>query len=657
MPLDRTTEAIAHFVGELHLDVEAARLRTQYDAFRAHQEDPDQPIEPTHITISIRAPHDLKGFDPKIKLALPSGPQPQGAVASAPAGTAPAVAPPLHGEGHLPPVATLAALQAPGGVSYQWIVPPPNSIATVTHQTLTLTDNDQLTFGHDYPFVDVAQFDAWLQDLAATAADLSPGFAALLPVGQVPTLDVALSVLDAVSAFEPPADEAAAITLLRGDAASGIVVNGSLAEEMPDFLESMPDSLKPEEEETDSLPAMTPLGNDPNPFEVAPGHNISTGGNVAANEAFIVTNWVDAGVIAVAGDVVSVNSISQVAVLSEGGAPAGPDLSKIVNAARIDATSSEPELEPAAAPAGAPVFPVAWQTTWIEGDVIQANWVQQHIFATDSDIIEVMISATSTAIEMGGNLLSNLTSLVELGFHYDLIMVGGSMYSMNIIEQTMVLLDRDLVAAPEAVEQAMPSSPTGGGNYLQNSAVIEKTGLDAVTEMTDAFRSDLEALKDGAQTISSGLASDALFEGHEILSVLYISGDLVEVNVVQQINHVGDSDQVYLAFQQYAAQVGDAVTITMGENALLNSASIVDEGIDSVIMAGGEAYSDALIYQAELIDIDAVPDGVALVGLASEAVAFLASDMIDALTDAEEEFGADVGIESGHLDVMQSVLS
>ncbi|MCB2123758.1 MAG: hypothetical protein KDD81_15015, partial [Rhodobacteraceae bacterium] len=73
MPLDRNTEAIAHFVGDFHLDIEALRLRDSYDAFRAVQDNPEAPGEPVHINISIRAPYDLKGFDPEMPVGPPPG--------------------------------------------------------------------------------------------------------------------------------------------------------------------------------------------------------------------------------------------------------------------------------------------------------------------------------------------------------------------------------------------------------------------------------------------------------------------------------------------------------------------------------------------------------------------------------------------------------
>ena len=114
--------------------------------------------------------------------------------------------------------------------------------------------------------------------------------------------------------------------------------------------------------------------------------------------------------------------------------------------------------------------------------------------------------------------------------------------------------------------------------------------------------------------------------------MLYIEGDLVEQNIIQQITHLGDSDQLHLArlaTQEAARAAG--ITLETGGNLLVNSATIIDLGRESMIMAAGEAYSAALIHQAGLIDPEALPTGARLapdiMPLAPEVVAFLAPDL------------------------------
>jgi hypothetical protein len=424
---------------------------------------------------------------------------------------------------------------------------------------------------------------------------------------------------------------------------------------MPDFRENLPQALREVDEAEEEEIADGPPNEEEadNPFAVDPGHHVMTGGNLAANEAYVGSNWVDAKVIAVMGDVVRLDVISQVNILSDGDIGTHPGApSWAVNAAAIELHSSETG-DVTGPPAD--VFPSHWQVVRVEGDVVAVNWIQQHVFATDYDRVEVQFSGSDTYFGLGGNLLGNLASLVELGFHYDLIIVGGRMISMNMVEQINVLLDDDWVSGAVWAADAI----SGGDNYLQNSATISTTGIDTITAMTEAFRAAGEALAAGGNSISAALAADPLFAGKATLSVLYISGDLIEVNAIEQLNYVGDADQVYLALQDFVAGAGDDVTVTTGSNALLNDATITDIGIDSTVLAGGQVYSDALIHQAELIDTEAAPDGVVLSGLTNEAIAaFLASDMIDPPANPDDYGGVPpIMADGGSLDVMQSVLT
>lgn len=661
MPLDRTTEAIAHFIGLFHVDSEAARMRVEYDAFRGKAEDLPEPGDHPEFTINIRSPHELKGFEPGLKVPTSDAPvQSVSPVATTAAtGLAPAVAPISISIETTGPVAE--AFQAGQAMMVpHWIIPLPNSIVTLVDQTLTMSDDDLLVFGHGYEFTDPSVLHARLQELASVADGLSLGVSTHLQAGRVLSVDDALTVVTAAQGLDASGVAGATATLIEGDAASGIYVNGTLVEEMPDFRDNVPASMQDEfaEEEAEEAdpPGPDALAEEDNPFAVDPGHHVSTGENLAANEAYVGISWVDAGVIAVAGDVVSLNLISQVNLLSEHDSGGGGVLSQLINAAQIEAVSSKPEDAETAEAAGQPVFPRHWQVQTVDGDVMLVNWVQQHIFATDNDRAEVEFSGAATAIGLGENTLANIVSLIELGFHYDLIIVGGNMISFNLIEQINVLLDSDAIAGAAWPAGGVSSSD----NLLMNSGTITATGVDTFTAMTDLFRAEIAALAAGAGTISDALAADPLFEGLETLSVLYITGDLIKTTVIEQTNYVGDADQVHLALEEFIAENGGDVTLTAGSNALLNAATIEDSGIDSIVLAGGEVYSDALIYQAELIDTDAAPEGVALAALTNEAVAaFLASDMIDPDPLAADDAGGGhpLPADSGSLDVMQSALA
>lgn len=666
MLLDRTTEAISHFIGLFQLDIEAARMRDGYDAFRAAQGKAIELNDLPEFTITLRAPYALKGFDPGVDY------QP---VFDLSAFVTVQIAPYAELTGASVPLDTFVGTSAEEQLMIRiqassaphWDIPPPNSIITVTVQHLSLSDNDFLDFGHGYAFVDPSVHAAQFTELVHLAHELSiAGLTEIMTPGYMVSTEEVLVVFDAAMSLNGSAVAGASVIVISGEAASGIVVNGVHVGEMPDFMDNLPAALREDDEEEGAdedgdedapdwvdAPQMPGDHDDDaaNPYQVAPGHHITMGGNLSANEAFVTSYWVDAGVIAVMGDVVRLDIISQINVMSDQDSGGAGAPSTAVNAAQIENTSSN--LDGELVDAGVPTFPQHWQVERVEGDVVALNWVQQHIFATDFDRAEIEISGSNTAIGLGGNTLGNFMSILELGFHYDLIIVGGAMITLNMIAQINVLLDADAIAGTAGAVNVIDT----GDNYLQNSASISSTGIDTMEEMTDDFAANGEALANGAGSITGAIAADPLFAGYETLSVLYISGDLIQLNAIQQYNYVGDADQVYLALDDFIAAAGDDVTVTTGSNALLNDAQIANNGIDSVVMAGGDVYSDALIHQAGLIDPEAMPNGVTA-ALSNEAIAaFLTGDMIEAAPIADDFAGAaPMPADSGSLDVMNSVL-
>jgi hypothetical protein len=142
-----------------------------------------------------------------------------------------------------------------------------------------------------------------------------------------------------------------------------------------------------------------------------------------------------------------------------------------------------------------------------------------------------------------------------------------------------------------------------------------------------------------------------------MVTALFVKGDFIKMNLIAQTNIVGDADQVALALDALQSSIAGQVNMTLGSNALLNAASIEDRGVDSLVMAGGDVYSDALIYQAELIDTGASDIGGSAAALASEAVAFLADGMLSPASADEDEGLSPVFDSGSSLDVLHSVLS
>lgn len=660
--LDSTTEKISHFIGHLHLVAEEMRMREKYDQFRHEKAKMDElkHHEPKPNTIPQ---YDLGGYDPglnwtpeaqaiaKIAARAPM-PPPDDLVAPPPPAAFP-VQPPSAPPFFHADAKVAAALPE---------LLPPGSVATATVQALVLEDNDVFGDISDAGFALPESYAPQLDALVAVANSLS--------AIQIPGPEADGSWGEVADALKAQVEAAASAGgdgafVVAGDAASGIFVNGQpvdgeAEDAMPVLKDLMPQFLREDDEEEDGEDEDAPdpmegvPGHDDSDLPDIEGHQVVAGANTAINQAHVTAAWIDAEVIAVKGDAFQLAVVSQVNVLSDQDALdplAPPQLpSTLINAARIERTSSETGEDGAADPGP---MPSGWIVTRIEGDLICYNWVQQTTYVTDHDRAVFTTGASNSYVALGANELLNTALIAELGAQFDLILVGGSYYDISVLQQINVLLDDDLVIGDCDV--------SGGDNLLFNSGSIEATGIDCFGTIGDDYMGAIDSVVDGAGSMPAFLAKDGHLQGAEVLRVLYISGDLVKMNLVKQVNIVGDADQIVIP--PGALGTGDAGTIDViaGSNALANVAAIRDLGVDSKIMAGGQIYTDALIHQAGFVDMDAVPTGVHLPpGLANEAVAFLADDMLGSAGGATDADGHHVGpppMDGGSLDVMQSVLS
>lgn len=626
MSLDSSTEIVAHFIGSFHLDIDALRLRSDYEAFRVAQKLEAETPPETPPPALRSPPLEMRDFVPGVAYVAPAEPPaPQPLSTPDPL---PEALPPLEPqagpwfEEHPLPMTHIGPVSGSGMMLLP--PPPPNSILTITTQIGLLSDNDLLDYGAPDAFVAPELHMAQLATLAGLGTALGVGVGEALPPGTAPTLALAEEMAGRMTAAgEGPAAPGVTLVVAHGAAAQGILVDGATATELPVFVDLLPALLQPEEEnppEAAGDPRLDPLPDTPDPFGVDPGHAVVSGGNLAVNEALVTLRWVDAPVIAVGGSVMDLAAISQTNVMSTTAVPGALSPAPVaMNAAMIERIAA-PETS-------APAFagqPDSWQVVTIEGDLTALNWVQQYVFLSDFDRAEVIFTGSATYIGFGENVVSNLTSLVELGFHYDLILVEGDMLTLTSINQTNVLLDADVVTgAPSGAAQAM-------GDVQVNKAQISTVGVDSVEEMTEGFRTTLEGMQAGGSDLSAAILEDPRFAGLDTVNVLHVKGNLTKLNVIEQVNVLGDSDQLHLALDRLSAEEAALVSVTAGSNAQLNAARVLDDGIDSAVMAMGGAYSDAMIHQAGLIDLDSPVDGGAMSAVVNEAVAFLADGMIDA---------------------------
>ena len=217
---------------------------------------------------------------------------------------------------------------------------------------------------------------------------------------------------------------------------------------------------------------------------VAVSVEVHAGGNNMMNTAFINNSWLSSTVMAAVGNHVEINAIVQSNVWSDVDA-----IGASVDGWKIDAEDVTgsfniamfTRIDPGAMDSAAPAlsdsdFPKNWAVTTINGDLITMNWVQQFSFVTDDDIHVLSASGSHTTVTTGENILGNDVSLQDLGLYYDLIIVGGSLYDGNFIQQMNVLLDDDFVAGVSGFETTGNASLSTSGNLLWNEANITNIG-------------------------------------------------------------------------------------------------------------------------------------------------------------------------------------
>lgn len=680
--LDDKSEIIAHFIGIFELNLEAARMKIKYQELQAHlHANPD--LGPLlNVSINVSSDYGLQDYLPEVTWRIPPASIPN---------------PPFVLT--LPP-APVEVLPVDQGFSFGWyfnpplwgpgaiegdpifFVPLPASVANVTVQTNWLQDYDRLiNFDSGVEFLAPQSFEAALQDMVKFAEDLQPLTTPDMPADETAIVESVTAVLDDVADYTMvgPSDGPAVIHMAVGEGALSLTVNGADADEMLK-LEDVSLFFAPVDEdavEDDAAagvvttPSDLPESNDPQEAigeevtsedppededEGAP-HDLSTGGNVLLNDTQIASDWLDAPIIAVQGHVMDAKIVSQVNVWNDADVINGVHTSSAdgstesFNAVEFQTVSNPKPLTPEQEAEGGsgPQFVAIAK---IDGNVINYNYVKQFNFAMDSDVVSVRFDANETMIETGGNILANGYSFLGLGFHYDMIVVGGNMIDMTFVSQTNVMLDSDYLHHDAGFGGEIEAS----NNLLFNWASLQDVGLDHNVAMNDIFQTASDRVMDGNTDIGSA-RDDTAFEHSEVLRVLYITGDVIDVQVLEQVNVLGDADQVAWASETVQHQDGADVSVTTGENELINMASVVDAGIDSTIYTAEGAYTESFLYQADFISEEDPLLAADTDLLTGEAFLFLADGLLAPEEEGEDSLIAAAPPAETSVDIMQSVLA
>ncbi|OOG64196.1 hypothetical protein B0E45_28775 [Sinorhizobium sp. A49] len=487
------------------------------------------------------------------------------------------------------------------------------------------------------------------------------------PPTETDPLDDAINLPVTVSPDELPVDDNGNFAL-AADSIEGVYVNGCLVDEAPVLADFMPDRGL-------AQPVADPEGTDgPLQEEEDKSENsvyVETGANIVANIVSIVETGIIAPVTAVMGGYHQIDVISQSyvyadddkldKVLRDNSAESASRsvAMNIANFGREEYHSGSSDRDDDAAQSS--IFPNSWRVSMVDGDVSFVHWVEQYNFLNDNDTVTVTTSGVQTTALTGGNVVVNLASFLGVGDQYDLVIVGGRILDMNMITQVAVFYDNDDV---KGITAGNGMTVDQSGNLIWNQASIQNIGTnDRFEAMPDYIQKAVDNINDRENELPSGFSRDLNFQGYEGLNILYITGNLYDVNVIKQISVLGDADSVSYVANKILDNNPDAeVTIHTGGNVVVNTAQIIDyDSFGQTTYVGGQVYSDAILIQAGIVDDDSCSSDVTPKGdrLANEVIAFIGDDDTPShQTDTVINTGNDMSWSNGQWnDVMHTVLA
>jgi hypothetical protein len=433
-----------------------------------------------------------------------------------------------------------------------------------------------------------------------------------------------------------------------GAATEGQHVNGEQVEQSPDLEDWLPPAA----------PAVEPVTT--GSVSLQTGDNsitVATGQNVVANAASIVDAGLAPAIVAVMGDHFQLDLISQINAYLDndqvdagfGGVDTGGETATFNVATFLSSTL---DAQGAAAAANPEAMPNNWTVSVVQGDLVFLEWVSQYTFAADNDLVVMTATGSTTNVQTGDNEILNDLSFAHLGLYYDIVIIGGNLYDANLICQTNVLYDNDTLQM--LADGDLAGTATTSGNLLWNQATISTFGPQAATGPLPGHYTDAaSALDRGEMAMPDGFGSDSALAGLGHLRVLYVTGNVYDLRYIEQTNVLTDADHLAVYAEAAGSLAGSEWTVSTGQNALTNVATIVDyASAGDTLYVNGGSYSDAVLIQAELVDT-AAPDHT---GLPNELVAFL--DQEPPLQITPDFYQAPMShADAAPADVMQSVLA
>jgi len=664
--LDPVTEFISHFSGIFNIAIEQARMREQYEEFQIEKAEAEEQSDLLDINIEVHAKYAFLDFTPKVEYSptveLVDPIYISSYVDYIPASTN------VFFKVYYPfmPAQTYS-MPGSGGLQQKYVLPvppPPGSLAFALKQSNGLQDNDIMDMSggiSEYETtmdsqLQVAQLEA-IAEAASLISSLGP------PESEEDIAVMIQQVATEIAAYNAIYEASDNATASFDNETFGTHVNGAITNEVPLLSDHMPEPFQPDDqithEENQNQVEGSGAINTQSSVEVVAGENL------LINQISVVSAWSASPVLAVDGNVHYVNMISQVNVWSDrdtisdllSGDSSASTATQAYNIASVTVSSNPGTSSIEGNGTEEAVFPQIWTVTRLEADLVFLNSVEQTNLVSDNDVHILTSSNSETMIITGDNVASNSLAMLDIMAGYDLIVIGGNFYSANIILQKNILLDNDAIHAigSSQIVDHGKTDITTSDNLIWNQASIHSVGNTSFETMPDEFQTLADGLASGSHSISNAIMDNPLFTGLFGLNVLYIDGNIYDLQYISQSNILGDSDEINIVAMEIAGHSETQWEISFGENALINVAEIIDVGTDTTVFVGGEHYSDALIHQAELAP--EIPINQSDNGLVSEAVIFLVDDMMEPDQGQNDLAPEQMAASSPDVDLMQTMLS
>ena len=350
---------------------------------------------------------------------------------------------------------------------------------------------------------------------------------------------------------------------------------------------------------------------------------VSVGSNIQANDAVLTSLGGLSTSLAVLGNYYQTQSIVQTNVFvghddfSGGVGTTSIAANTIQNIA--DTQNDVPTLTFTSDGSGTTPSGLHWSVDVCNGDFLNVHSLVQTNFLQNNNVVCQTSYVGDSQIIAGGNTQTNFAEFQNLTANYQLIVVEGSYHQADLIYQTNLLLDNNLV---DFNGQGLASqSGTGGGNNLVNDASITDTANHNYQQFNSDAMTVIQALESQSGTLNPDALSNAFPNLFGNINVLVVTGNYYDINYISQTNVMSNSNVVQLNGSA-TAPAGATQSVSSGHDITVNAATIVDGGSALSPYLQGNYYNDMILIQTNIIGNDAKIGGQDPNQLAPELVAF-----------------------------------